>query len=144
MRTAKTLISLIWVFAGRTCHFVDFVRRWLICFIILCSTSVVFFWCINSACQLLFCASLIIFVCLFLWCWVLNVDLVVSTPEFNYLPDIACENKIWDFIWIVCLAGAGSFVGLIVSVPEFTFTWYSMWKQDLGFHVNLLPSRRFT
>ena len=29
MWTAKTLISLIWVFAGRTCHFVGFVMRWL-------------------------------------------------------------------------------------------------------------------
>ena len=30
---------LIWVFAGRTCHFVGFVMRWLICFVFLTALS---------------------------------------------------------------------------------------------------------
>ena len=31
-----------------------------------------------------FCGCLIVFVCLYLWCWGLDVDLTVSVPEFTY------------------------------------------------------------
>ena len=33
----------------------------------------------------LFCGWFIVFVCLSLWCWRLDVDLIVSVPEFSYL-----------------------------------------------------------
>ena len=36
MRTAKTLIRLIWVFSGRTCHFVGFVVMRLIIINVIC------------------------------------------------------------------------------------------------------------
>ena len=31
-----------------------------------------------------FCGCLIVFVCLYLWCWGLDMDLTVSVPEFTY------------------------------------------------------------
>ena len=33
----------------------------------------------------LFCGCFIVFVCLSLWCWGLDVDLIVSVPDFSYL-----------------------------------------------------------
>ena len=32
-----------------------------------------------------FCGCFIVFVCLYLWCWEVDVDLIVSVPEFIYL-----------------------------------------------------------
>ena len=31
-----------------------------------------------------FCGCLVVFFCLFLWCWRLDVDLTISVPEFTY------------------------------------------------------------
>ena len=31
-----------------------------------------------------FCGCLIVFFCLYLWCWELDMDLTVSVPEFTY------------------------------------------------------------
>ena len=41
-----------------------------------------------------FCGCLIIFVCLSLWCWGLDVDLVVSVPECIYLLYYICNLEL--------------------------------------------------
>ena len=40
----------------------------------------------------LFCGYFIVFVCLSLWCWELDVDLILSVPEFSYLLSIILNN----------------------------------------------------
>ena len=32
-----------------------------------------------------FCGCLIVFVCLYVWCWGVDVDLIVSVPEFTFI-----------------------------------------------------------
>ena len=43
------------------------------------------------------CGGLIVFVCVSLWCWGLEVDLSLSVPEFTYLP-----YSVWEAVIHSC------------------------------------------
>ena len=78
----------------------------------------------------LFCGCFIVFVCLSLWCWGLNVDLTVSVSEFSYLGSDCIGS------WVLLFTFHRKAIEIIyIPIPLAALQWgyfFKFWKNRMG------------